>query len=1552
MFKNTLPMNSILQNTFFNLRHLIAILIISLFGNYAQAQVNVNSTGGLTSTTTYSTLKLAFDSINVGKHTGSIVITLTGNTFETATAVINASGTGGASYSSMTIKPTGGGLKTIAGNLAAPLIDFNGADNITIDGLYPGNDSLLIVNNSNASTSGTSTIRFINGATKNTIQNCGVFGGSASTTSGSIFISTDAVANGNDSNKIISVLMGPASSSSTPRYGIYASGSTGKENTNNLISGCWIYDFYAATTGDRAGIYAGSACSDFTMYGNSFFQTSARSISSATYSGIYINNTSGGNFIIRKNKIGGSAADCAGTPTALTTSAQLQAIYLNVSTSSRTTIDSNEISNITMATTNTSILQSLLHINNGKVNVFGNSFGSQSVTGSISLTSTPSSTTFSIIGMGSGTFDTINISGNLFGSTSISGSGGTSLRGIDITGSTASMIINNNTFGSPSLSNCWYNATSNSILAIIMRANYAGFVHQINNNIFSNMNSVSGTTRCIYTGGSTSVFEVKNNLIYNIFSSRNSAGTGVNASVIAIISGGGGTGQTITNNTIHTIKNTGGGAMTVSGITMTGATTGTNTVAGNLIHSLNVDGAGGGLNGIDITTGSARFYNNMIRLGLDENGNPVTTSLTINGINEDGGTNAIYYNSIAVVGTNVSTGSANTCAMASSLTSTSREIKNNIFLNTRTNGTSTGKHAGIKLGTVSTQAINSNNYYTGPSFLNQYNGTDYTSLSAWQAATGQDSISVTVNPLFKNAAGTSATIDLHIDTTGAPVSFLESAGMTISGINTDYDNNNRPGPTGSVRGGGSKTDIGADEFDGVPRPNCANTSAGNAVSATDTICNSGSVLLSLSGSTGLGTGNAYQWQSSANGTTFTNITGAVQDQYVATITATTWFRCVVTCSFGSTSSTSGSKKITFLAPQITSTTPGQSCGSGTVILGASSNGIVRWYNAPTGGTLLDTGVTFTTPYLSSSVTYYAEAKLGNCISPARTAVLASIRAIPSITSSAGTSICGPGSATINATASAGTVSWYAAATGGTALYSGNAFVTPSVSATTTYYAEAQSFNCVSSPRTAVTVTVIALPTISSTSPSGTCGPGTVTIGATPSSGTVYWFSSASGGGSLDTGNTFTTPLLNSTRTYYAEVQSNGCTSASRTAVAAFVYNIPTINGVTNNDGCKGSTVTLSAVPSAGTIRWYAASSGGTPLFTGNNFTTPALSSTTTYYAEAYANGCSSTSRSAVTATILPIPVISSVIHGIACGSGTVNLSASAASGTISWFADSTGGTALTTGNTFTTPALSTTTRYWVEVKDNICTSAPRVPVSAIIKPLPTITASNPAASCRPSAFVLNATASAGQIKWYSSAVGGALLGSGNTFTTPVISTTTTYYAEATDSPCVTASRKAITAVVQTPINKTTALNGNTITANASVPSYQWVDCNNNYAPIAGATSNQYTATKNGSYAVILKDANNCSDTSACVLITKIGMNARLDNTGIHVFPNPAGEAFTIVTTDDFMPTVYLLVDALGKAVWEGNLNPGRTVVNTSFISPGIYYLTIDGIEIHRITVMH
>ena len=199
-----------------------------------------------------------------------------------------------------------------------------------------------------------------------------------------------------------------------------------------------------------------------------------------------------------------------------------------------------------------------------------------------------------------------------------------------------------------------------------------------------------------------------------------------------------------------------------------------------------------------------------------------------------------------------------------------------------------------------------------------------------------------------------------------------------------------------------------------------------------------------------------------------------------------------------------------------------------------------------------------------------------------------------------------------------------------------------------------------------------------------------------------------------------------------------------------------------------------------------------------------LAASTTYYVRAYAVNSEGTSYgSQVSFTTSAGPSVSSSSGGSRCGTGTVNISASASAGSIDWYAASSGGASLgssSSGASWTTPSISETTTYYAEAVDGSCTSASRTAVTATVTNL-TITSTTPGSRTGAGVVTLNATTSGGNIKWYDAASGGTLLAtraSGSAWQTSSISTTTTYYAEADDGTCTSASRSAVTATVLYP----------------------------------------------------------------------------------------------------------------------------------------------------------
>ena len=120
------------------------------------------------------------------------------------------------------------------------------------------------------------------------------------------------------------------------------------------------------------------------------------------------------------------------------------------------------------------------------------------------------------------------------------------------------------------------------------------------------------------------------------------------------------------------------------------------------------------------------------------------------------------------------------------------------------------------------------------------------------------------------------------------------------------------------------------------------------------------------------------------------------------------------------------------------------------------------------------------------------------------------------------------------------------------------------------------------------------------------------------------------------GTLFSVVGLNANTTYFYRVRAYNNTGTSDNSGNEGVLTLteaPTITGTTPGSSCGTGTVTLGATASAGTINWYAASTGGASLGTGTSFTTPSISSTTTYYVDATDNGVTTASRTAIIATV-------------------------------------------------------------------------------------------------------------------------------------------------------------------------------------------------------------------------------------------------------------------------------------------------------------------------------
>ena len=142
---------------------------------------------------------------------------------------------------------------------------------------------------------------------------------------------------------------------------------------------------------------------------------------------------------------------------------------------------------------------------------------------------------------------------------------------------------------------------------------------------------------------------------------------------------------------------------------------------------------------------------------------------------------------------------------------------------------------------------------------------------------------------------------------------------------------------------------------------------GSAVSSTSAGDALTSFTLSLSGAT-VATGITYQWQSSSDGITYTNISGATDASYSFTgITANIYFQCIVTCTASASSATSSSLVLLYMIlPSCTPTSSSWDGESFSVSYGADAFSVTGYG----GSTLSDASITFladgTTGYLDNT----------------------------------------------------------------------------------------------------------------------------------------------------------------------------------------------------------------------------------------------------------------------------------------------------------------------------------------------------------------------------------------------------------------------------------------------------------------------------------------------------------------------------------------------------------------------------------------------------------
>jgi len=328
--------------------------------------------------------------------------------------------------------------------------------------------------------------------------------------------------------------------------------------------------------------------------------------------------------------------------------------------------------------------------------------------------------------------------------------------------------------------------------------------------------------------------------------------------------------------------------------------------------------------------------------------------------------------------------------------------------------------------------------------------------------------------------------------------------------------------------------------------------------------------------------------------------------------------------------------------------PTCSVPTGTIVITAPTG---AQYEYQLDGGTYQTSATFSGVAVGNHTVKVRLAASPTCISPASTSM--TVNAVPTIPATPTASVtvqptCALSTGTIVITAPIGPQYEYQLGAGAyqtsttfTGVSSGSRAVNARLIASPTCISSVATLtvNAQPSPPAAPTTGAITQPTCALTT-------GSVALTGLPTGTWTINPGNISGSGSSTTVTNLSSGTYNFTVT-----NSVGCTSSGSSNVVINSPTLPTIIG-SSGSRCGPGTVSLGANASAGTINWYDA--GGTFLTTGSTYTTPNLSSTTTYYVDATIGSCT-TPRTAVLAVIIPPASISVSGAGNVCLGSTLNL---------------------------------------------------------------------------------------------------------------------------------------------------------------------------------------------------------------------------------------------------------------------------------------------------------
>ena len=135
--------------------------------------------------------------------------------------------------------------------------------------------------------------------------------------------------------------------------------------------------------------------------------------------------------------------------------------------------------------------------------------------------------------------------------------------------------------------------------------------------------------------------------------------------------------------------------------------------------------------------------------------------------------------------------------------------------------------------------------------------------------------------------------------------------------------------------------------------------------------------------------------------------------------------------------------------------------------------------------------------------------------------------------------------------------------------------------------------------------------------------------------------------------------------------------------------------------------------------------------------------------------------------------------------------------------------------------------------------------------------------------------------------------------------------------------------------------GGTLTSQQANSTYQWLDCDNDDAPVNGATSSSFTPGNSGRYAVEITTADGCTRTTECVAVEVIlGIEENTFGHNLAIYPNPSDGRINIDLAKTYPRVEVTVSDLPGKVHWTMTRNNMRQANLQLDVPPGAYLVTI------------